>query len=199
MHRVHVGLHISKYICTNLYILEFFVALLLNPGMLVGFFSSEAHVSLSVQQLGNKVFCVIRYFFPNGGRQTVWALKYVLNNFFVWSSSKRWFPAQHNKKNDTHRPVIALCCIAAFQNFGCNVVRRSIGGIHDLIFANSFSQPKVNQLNIWIVVFLKQQEVLGFYIPNTNVLENVFWIEAVDGARLNYERTYLWQILLLCK
>jgi hypothetical protein len=57
LHCVHVVLHVDEDIFVDFYVFKFFVALLLNPRVLVGLLCCQPHVSLALEQLGYQVLC----------------------------------------------------------------------------------------------------------------------------------------------
>lgn len=62
--------------------------------------------------------------------------------------------AQHNEHHNSHRPVVALRCIASLQNLWGYVVRSTIGCSHELVLRDFLGEPEVYQLNMRIVVLL---------------------------------------------
>jgi hypothetical protein len=58
LHGIHVVLHVNEDVLVDLYVFKLFVALLLDPRMLVRLLGSESHVCLPIKQLGYQILCL---------------------------------------------------------------------------------------------------------------------------------------------
>lgn len=83
MDGVHVVLHVDEYVFVYLDIFKFFIALLLDPRVLVRLLSRQPHVRLPLQELRNEVLGLVRDFLPDWRREAVLALEDVLDDFLV--------------------------------------------------------------------------------------------------------------------
>ena len=97
-------------------------------------------------------------------------MQHVVDYVFILLASERWFTAKHNKHNYTHGPYIALRGITSLEHFWSNIIRRSIRLIHHLVRVDTLGQPKINQLDMTVVILLVKQEVLRLDIPVTNTI-----------------------------
>lgn len=106
--RIHVVFHVVVNIFAHLYLTIFLLFLLLYPGMVVRLLGSQSHVSLSVQELRDKIFCFFGDICPHWVVEAVVALQHIVNNFLVTPAAKWRFATQHNEHDDSHRPVVTL-------------------------------------------------------------------------------------------
>ena len=95
-------------------------------------------------------------------------MKHIIYYIFSLFATKRWFSAKHDEHDNTHGPYIALCCVAALQNFRGNIIGCSIRLVHHLIRIYFLCQAKVNQFYMAVIVLFIQQEVLRLDITMAN-------------------------------
>lgn len=105
------------------------------------------------------------------------SLQHIVYNLFIRFTAKRRLSTQHNKENDTHGPIVALGRVAAFQHLWRDVVRCAVGSIHNFIFGNALSETEVNELDVGVVVFFEEEEVLRFDISIT-------WLQNKIAAKI---------------
>ena len=162
-------LHVREDISRDIDVAELFVTLLLHPRVIVGFLSSEALISLPVQQTVDEGLGRVGDTLPDGVRVSVGAAQDTVNDFLVALSAKGRLTGEHDEQNDAHGPVVALSRIAALEHLGCDVVRGAIRGVHYLILADSLGEAEINQLDMRIIVLLVQQKVLRLDVSKSSV------------------------------
>ena len=165
LQRIHVCLDIREDVWADLNIAKLSLTLLLDPGMIVGLFGGQTHVSLPLEELVDQILSICGDIVPDGVAVRVGAAKDAVDNLLVRFTTKGRFATQHDKKDDAHGPVVALRRVAALQHLRCDIVRRAIWRIHNLILSNAFGQTEVNQLDMRVVVFGVEEEVLRLNIP----------------------------------
>ena len=94
--------------------------------MAIRFLSCQAHICLSIQQFGYEVLRLLGDASPHRAVKTVVSLKHSVDYLLVAAAAKWGFPTKHDVHHDTHRPVVTLSCVAAFEHHWCNVVWRAI-------------------------------------------------------------------------
>ena len=94
-------------------------------------------------------------------------LEHIVNDLFIRLAAERGLSAQHNKENDTHRPIVALGCVASFKHLWRDVVRCTVRSIHHFILGNALGEAEINELDVGVVVFFEKEEVLRLDISNT--------------------------------
>ena len=76
----------------------------------------------------------------------------VLDNVLILAATERRFTTKHDKHNYTHAPHVTLSCVATFEHFGRNVIRRAVWFTHHLVGRDLLRQSKVDQLDVAIVI-----------------------------------------------
>ena len=97
---------------------------------------------------------------PDWVLERILALQNVVDNFLVGFATEGRLSAQHDEEDDSHAPVVTLGGVAAFQNLRSDVVRGSVGSRHDLVLGDTLRQTEVDELDVRVVVFLKEEEIL---------------------------------------
>jgi len=194
---VDIRLQVTEHVRVQIGQVVLSVALRLDPRMFKRLLSRESDVGRPLQQLINQIFGLIAHLFPDLGLHAILAVEYVLNDVFVLLSTKWRLTAKHDEHNDSHTPNIALSSVASLQHFWCDVVRRTIGLVHNFVGHNSFGQAEVNQFDVAVVVLLVQQEVLWL---DVSVADGVSVQVAKGVESLLHYRTSLSlsKVLLLC-
>ena len=123
-------------------------------------------------------------------------MQHVVDDVFVLFASEWRLAAEHNEHDDAHRPNIALSCVAALKDLRCNIVRRSVWLVHDFVRDDALRETKINKLNMRLVAFLVQQEVLRLNVTVANAIF-VQVAERVESLLHDSGRLFLCQVLRL--
>lgn len=108
-------------------------------------------------------------------------MQHIVENLIVVFSAKGRFSTEHDVHDNAHRPVVTLRSVAAFEHLWGNIVGRSVRCGHQFILRDLLGKPKVNQLDVWIIVLLIEQEVLWLNVSTQEV-----WLETKRFELLTY-------------
>lgn len=97
-------------------------------------------------------------------------MEHVIDDVFVGFTAEGRLAAKHNVHDYTHRPDIALRRVTAFQDLRSDVVRGSVRLVHDLVGDNTLRKSKINELDMTVVVFFVEQEVLRLDVTVANAV-----------------------------
>lgn len=167
---VHVRLDVADHLRVQLDEIILLISLELDPGVVESFLSRQSNVGRSIQQLGNQIFGVVADRLPHLGLHAVLAVQHIVDDIFVLLATKWRLAAQHNEHDDAHGPDVALRRITALEHLGRNIVRSTVGLVHDLVRNDALGEAEIDELNVRFVALLVQQEVLGLDITVANAI-----------------------------
>jgi len=87
-----------------------------------------------------------------------------MQDLVVILSTEGRSPTQHDEHHNSHGPVVALSCVTSFEDLRCDIVRGPIRRGHELVLCHFFGKPKINELDMRVIVIFVQQEILRFDI-----------------------------------
>ena len=87
-------------------------------------------------------------------------MQHVVDDVFVRLTAERRLATEHNVHDDAHGPDVTLGRVTALQHFWRDVVGRSVRLVHHLVGNYALGEAKVDKLDVSIIVFFVEQEVL---------------------------------------
>lgn len=167
---VHVALHVGDDISRNINARIILGHLLLDPLVVVSFFSSKSHVSTSLEQVPDEVLGLLGDDFPGRVVEVVSSVEHIIQYFVVVFASIWGFATQHDEHNYTHGPIIAPLSVTSLEHLRSNVVGCTVGHGHELVLIHLFSQTEIYQLDMRLVIGFVEQKVLRFDVSVADVI-----------------------------